>query len=135
MKAGNKRGLRKKAQAAKGTSEAAKGTSKAAGSQQSPANPKRKASRRKQRRQKAQTQERTEVCMADDFPELAVVLKCARCSSKLDPSRAVITGKAAGVWRCNMCNTRGVQLARLPGWQSFSSILRGSFWRQTNLCI
>ena len=71
----------------------------------------------------------TVVSMEADFPELAVELKCARCGSKLDPSRAVITGKAAGVWRCNLCNTRGVQLARLPGWQGFAGILRGRFWR------
>ena len=70
-------------------------------------------------------------------PPLPVVLRCGRCRSELDVSRAQLVGKCAGSWRCNVCNTRGVQLSRLPEWKEFNASLakftpdqKKEFWEE-----
>ena len=57
----------------------------------------------------------------------------------MDVSRSQIVGKSAGCWRCNVCNTRGVQLSRLPQWKckglkGFSKEEREEFWKKTHEC-
>ena len=56
-------------------------------------------------------------------PLLPPQLRCARCKGPVDPSKAQLIGKCAGSWRCNTCNTRGVQLSRLPEWKGFRNKL------------
>lgn len=73
------------------------------------------------------------------MPEPVPSLHCARCRQPVDPARAIVTGKACGVWRCSKCNTKAVQLNRLPGWKGFSKKLkdldpdeRVSFWKESH---
>ena len=40
---------------------------------------------------------------------------CSRCKVPVEPLRAVITGKAAGAWKCPICNTKCTQLSRIFG--------------------
>ena len=51
-------------------------------------------------------------------------IKCGRCNRRVDISRTQIVGKCPGVYRCNTCNTRAVQLSRLPAWRQFSAKLK-----------
>ena len=61
----------------------------------------------------------------EPFVDVPADLRRSRCGMKLDPNRSVVSGKAAGVWRCSKCNTRGVQSSRLPTWKPFATRLRG----------
>ena len=72
-------------------------------------------------------------------PKLCPDVRCGRCKGPLDMVRAVISGKSAGSWRCHKCNTKGVQLSRLPGWGDFQATLkafspeqRAAFWKGTH---
>ena len=74
-----------------------------------------------------------------DIPSTSVDLRCTRCKSRLDPAKAQIVGKSCGSWRCNFCNTRAVQLSRLPAWPGFRDKLKGfapeekeEFWKSTH---
>ena len=58
-------------------------------------------------------------------PEIPLQPTCQKCRRPVDVMKAQITGKSAGVWRCNGCNTKGTQLARIFGtWppRSFASL-------------
>ena len=76
-----------------------------------------------------------------DIPTSGPDLRCSRCKCTLEPARAQIVGKSAGTWRCNRCNTRGVQLSRIPTWKTFQGHLKTfsedekkSFWEQCKDC-
>ena len=69
-------------------------------------------------------------------------LRCNRCKNKVDPARCQVTGKSAGCWRCNVCNTRAVQLSRLPEWKTFQKDLAGfgddekeEFWQSAGQAV
>eukprot|EP00969_Alexandrium_andersonii_P179052 7916016-Alexandrium_andersonii.AAC.1 len=40
---------------------------------------------------------------------------CSKCKVELDPLKSQVSGKSFGNWRCNVCNTRMVQLHRMFG--------------------
>lgn len=68
-------------------------------------------------------------------------LRCGRCKGPVDPAKVQVVGKAAGSYRCNRCNSRAVQLSRLPQWQEFSKKLKtmpaevkAEFWAQSHKC-
>ena len=74
------------------------------------------------------------------MPDIEQTVRCSRCHSQVHQCRVQVTGKSLGVVRCNACNTRAVQLYRIPAWSTFSSKLRGlseedraAFWRGTHL--
>jgi len=62
--------------------------------------------------------------------------RCSRCGLPLTRDKVQLTGKTRGVFRCGVCNVRGVQLHRLPGWKAFQETMRRlspeqrmAFWR------
>jgi len=62
--------------------------------------------------------------------------RCSRCGLPLTRDKVQLTGKTRGVFRCGVCNVRGVQLHRLPGWMAFQGTMRRlspeqrmAFWR------
>ena len=71
-----------------------------------------------------------------DIPEARVDLRCSRCKKPFDMSRAQVVGNT---FRCHMCNTRGVQLSRLPEWKAsklsgFTEEEKQDFWTRTHGC-
>ena len=58
------------------------------------------------------------------FPVVPTEPKCNRCRQPLDPLRAQITGKSGGSWRCSLCNSRAVQVTRLPSWAQLRQHLK-----------
>ena len=92
--------------------------------------PKKKSTRKPKRKskkagKKESTSPRVETMVegVERYPELVDRPSCQKCGKDLDPFKAQVTGKKRGSWRCNECNTRSVQLSRLPAWQK----LRASF--------
>jgi len=72
-------------------------------------------------------------------PTIPHMVQCGRCKQEVHPHKAQLTGKCKGVWRCNKCNSRGVQLARLPEWAGFANKLqdysedqKAAFWAATH---
>ena len=70
-------------------------------------------------------------------PDLGPRLRCSRCRQEVDPVRGHLSGKALGIFRCNVCNTRATQLNRLPQWNEFRNTLKDfppekkeSFWKE-----
>lgn len=73
------------------------------------------------------------------FPTVPTEPKCNRCRQLLDPLRAQITGKSGGSWRCSKCNSRAVQVSRLPSWAQLRQHLKeipaeeaALFWSSTH---
>ena len=83
------------------------------------------------------TQERLELIVEAGMSDLPPVpLVCNRCKKQVDPARCQVTGKSAGCWRCNTCNTRATQLSRIPEWKAFQPTMKGfsaeereDFWK------
>ena len=70
-------------------------------------------------------------------PIIPTSMTCGRCKQVVDPTRAQLIGKCAGSWRCNACNSKGVQLSRLPEWKGFTNVFKDfpedakqRFWEQ-----
>ena len=83
--------------------------------------------------------EEADLAVEEEAPPLAPRVRCSRCHESMVAARVQITGKKAGVFRCQRCNVRGVQLSRLLGWQPFQAKLRGlsaeqraDFWKGTH---
>ena len=66
---------------------------------------------------------------------------CSKCKTEVDPLRAQITGKSSGSWRCNVCNTRIVQLNRAFGewppaeFHLLSDTEQSDFYKKVKACI
>ena len=63
--------------------------------------------------------------------------RCSKCRQEVDVLRVQLTGKKQGVWKCNKCNTKHVQLVRIfGGWPSqafkdLSEAEQEAFWAAT----
>ena len=77
-----------------------------------------------------------EVC----FPEVVEMVCCSYCKRALDLSKKVqVTGKKAVVFRCNLCNCRGVQLHRIykswppSGFKDLTDEDKALFWQDAGV--
>ena len=61
---------------------------------------------------------------------------CTTCKVELDPLQSQVCGKSFGHWRCNVCNTRMVQLHRMFGswpteqFRALSLEAQEQFWKK-----
>lgn len=62
--------------------------------------------------------------VVSEMPIVAPTMRCSRCHREVDKMRVQVTGKCASVVRCNACNTRAVQLSRMPTWAGFQTRLK-----------